>query len=125
MYLSSFNLWLLICPSQLSHDWQMGSIPIILNIRDTRNILTFLTISAIICIVKKIYNDLEVRRSRKSFAVLWPVHGSANYLHSLCCFNDVNEKYMAGNKKGERKENQRQQHTQKHPTRREIICENC
>lgn len=60
LYLSSFNLWLLICPMSLSHDWQMGSIPLILSIRDTRNILTILTLSAIICLVYKIYNDLEV-----------------------------------------------------------------
>lgn len=60
LYLSSFNLWLLICPSQLSHDWQMGSIPLILSLKDARNILTFFTISAIICLVYKIYNDLEV-----------------------------------------------------------------
>lgn len=60
LYLSSFNLWLLLCPSQLSHDWQMGSIPLVLNFRDARNILTVFTISAIICLVYKIYNDLEV-----------------------------------------------------------------
>lgn len=64
LYLSSFNLWLLICPSQLSHDWQMGSIPLILSLKDVRNILTFFTISAIICLVYKIYNDLEVSSSR-------------------------------------------------------------
>lgn len=61
-YLSSFNLWLLLCPSQLSHDWQMGSIPLVLSLRDARNILTLFTFSAIICLVYKIYNDLEVRR---------------------------------------------------------------
>lgn len=60
LYLSSLNLWLLICPIQLSHDWQMGSIPLVLGLRDSRNILTFITISAIICLVYKIYNDLEV-----------------------------------------------------------------
>lgn len=64
LYLSSFNLWLLICPSSLSHDWQMGSIPLILSFRDTRNILTIFTISAIICLVYKIYNDLEVSSCR-------------------------------------------------------------
>lgn len=61
LYLSSFNLWLLLCPSQLSHDWQMGSIPLVLSIKDSRNILTVLTISGIIALVYKIYNDLEVR----------------------------------------------------------------
>jgi hypothetical protein len=60
LYLSSFNLWLLFCPCDLSHDWQMGSIPLILNINDVRNLLTVFTISAIICLIYKIYKDLEV-----------------------------------------------------------------
>jgi hypothetical protein len=61
LYLSSLNTWLLICPTTLSHDWQMGSIPLIHNVKDTRNLLTLLTISAIICLAHKIYHDLEVR----------------------------------------------------------------
>lgn len=66
LYLSSFNSWLLLCPSQLSHDWQMGSIPLIMSFRDTRNILTLFTFCVILLIIYKIYNDLEV-----SAAVLW------------------------------------------------------
>lgn len=60
LYLSSFNSWLLLCPSQLSHDWQMGSIPLIMSFRDTRNILTLFTFCVILLIIYKIYNDLEV-----------------------------------------------------------------
>lgn len=60
LYLSSFNTWLLLCPSQLSHDWQMGSIPLIMSFRDTRNILTLITFGVILLIIYKIYNDLEV-----------------------------------------------------------------
>ena len=90
LYLSSFNLWLLLCPSQLvvtyyiifylfliiyfyyvqSHDWQMGSIPLVLNVRDARNILTVFTISAIICLVYKIYHDLEVSKKQRRFMPL-------------------------------------------------------
>lgn len=95
LYLSSFNLWLLICPSQLSHDWQMGSIPIILSIRDARNILTFLTISAIICLVYKIYNDLEVSPAarRKNFCSSTSTDTARiSKQLCLCCFNDLNEK---------------------------------
>ncbi|KAL7019450.1 hypothetical protein ACKWTF_011123 [Chironomus riparius] len=62
LYLSSFNTWLLICPSQLSHDWQMGSIPLIMSFRDTRNILTLITFGVILLIIYKIYNDLELQR---------------------------------------------------------------
>ncbi|CRL08148.1 CLUMA_CG020877, isoform A, partial [Clunio marinus] len=61
-YLSSFNLWLLICPSTLSHDWQMGSIPLILSFRDSRNLLTIVTISAIFGLIYKILCELELRR---------------------------------------------------------------
>jgi hypothetical protein len=60
LYLSSFNSWLLFCPSQLSHDWQMGSVPLIMSFRDTRNILTLITFCVIVLIIYKIYNDLEV-----------------------------------------------------------------
>lgn len=70
-YLSSFNLWLLLCPSQLSHDWQMGSIPLVLSLKDTRNILTIFTISAILCLIYKIYNDLEVNRTFKFITYLF------------------------------------------------------
>lgn len=68
-YLSSFNLWLLLCPSQLSHDWQMGSIPLVLSLRDTRNIVTVFTIIAILCLVYKIYNDLEVSYQLQFFII--------------------------------------------------------
>lgn len=61
LYLSSFNFWLLICPSNLSHDWQMGSIPLILNIGDARNLLTLCTLTTFICLLFKIYKDLRVR----------------------------------------------------------------
>lgn len=60
LYLSSFNIWLLLCPSQLSHDWQMGSIPLIMSFRDTRNLVTLITFCVILIIIYKIYNDLEV-----------------------------------------------------------------
>lgn len=60
LYLSSFNTWLLLCPSQLSHDWQMGSIPLIMSFKDTRNVLTLITFCVILLIIYKIYNDLEV-----------------------------------------------------------------
>ncbi|KAG5672760.1 hypothetical protein PVAND_002857 [Polypedilum vanderplanki] len=62
LYLSSFNSWLLFCPSQLSHDWQMGSVPLIMSFRDTRNILTLITFCVIVLIIYKIYNDLELQR---------------------------------------------------------------
>lgn len=70
LYLSSFNCWLLLCPNQLSHDWQFSSIPLIVSFRDTRNILTVLTLLAIFAMIYKIYNDLEVRKHTYSLQQL-------------------------------------------------------
>ena len=45
------NLSLLFCPSNLCCDWTMGSIPLINSLSDPRNLLTFLTIVAILHLV--------------------------------------------------------------------------
>ena len=45
------NLSLLFCPSSLCCDWTMGSIPLINSLSDPRNLLTFLTIAAILHLV--------------------------------------------------------------------------
>ncbi|XP_044259420.1 protein O-mannosyl-transferase TMTC1-like [Tribolium madens] len=39
-YLAAFNWWLLLCPATLSHDWQMGSIPLVTSLSDSRNLMT-------------------------------------------------------------------------------------
>ena len=39
-YLSALNLWLLLCPSQLCHDWSMGSVPLVGSLIDARNLAT-------------------------------------------------------------------------------------
>ena len=39
-YLPAFNIWLLLCPSQLSFDWSMDAIPLIETISDFRNFFT-------------------------------------------------------------------------------------
>ena len=36
LYLPIHNFWLLLCPSALSYDWQMGSIPLIHSLYDPR-----------------------------------------------------------------------------------------
>ena len=60
LYLSAFNCWLLLCPTTLSHDWQMNSIPLIMSVKDTRNLLTIITFCVIILVIYKIFIDLEV-----------------------------------------------------------------
>lgn len=43
-YLIAFNCWLLLSPSVLSYDWQMGSIPLVESLLDLRNLATFMFI---------------------------------------------------------------------------------
>ncbi len=38
VYLYSYNVWLLLCPAVLSYDYQMGAVPLIHTLCDTRNI---------------------------------------------------------------------------------------
>ena len=40
LHLSVLNLVQLLCPSTLSYDWQLGSIPLVTSCQDTRNIGT-------------------------------------------------------------------------------------
>ncbi|XP_066264640.1 protein O-mannosyl-transferase TMTC1-like isoform X1 [Branchiostoma lanceolatum] len=40
-YLLVFNAWLLLAPITLCYDWQMGSIPLVESLLDTRNLATF------------------------------------------------------------------------------------
>ena len=37
-YIYAFNMVLLLCPSTLSYDWQMGSIPLLQQLTDIRNL---------------------------------------------------------------------------------------
>ncbi|XP_055536777.1 protein O-mannosyl-transferase TMTC1-like [Wyeomyia smithii] len=61
-YLAAFNWWLLLCPSTLSHDWQMGSIPLVTSISDPRNLLTFIAFFAAILLVCRGILDFEHQR---------------------------------------------------------------
>ncbi|KAG8194872.1 hypothetical protein JTE90_029163 [Oedothorax gibbosus] len=51
-YLAAFNFWMLLNPSTLSYDWQMGSIPLVTSVFDVRNVasvllLLFMGVSAL------------------------------------------------------------------------------
>ncbi|XP_058830997.1 protein O-mannosyl-transferase TMTC1-like [Topomyia yanbarensis] len=61
-YLAAFNWWLLLCPSTLSHDWQMGSIPLVTSISDPRNLLTFIAFFAALLLVYRGILDFEHQR---------------------------------------------------------------
>lgn len=49
-YLCAVNVWLLLNPSNLCHDWSMGSIPLIHSIADIRNIAT-LSLALSLCLL--------------------------------------------------------------------------
>ncbi|XP_062559276.1 protein O-mannosyl-transferase TMTC1-like [Armigeres subalbatus] len=61
-YLAAFNWWLLLCPSTLSHDWQMGSIPLVTSISDPRNLLTFIAFFAALLFAYRGMMDFEHQR---------------------------------------------------------------
>lgn len=59
-YLAAFNWWLVLCPSTLSHDWQMGSIPLLTSLSDPRNMLTLWAFISAILMLHKGVLDFEV-----------------------------------------------------------------
>lgn len=60
-YLAAFNWWLLLCPWPLSHDWQMGSVPLVTSGWDPRNFLTGAAMIALLALVTRCILDLEVK----------------------------------------------------------------
>ncbi|XP_045764022.1 protein O-mannosyl-transferase TMTC1-like [Maniola jurtina] len=61
-YLAAFNWWLLLCPWSLSHDWQMGSIPLITSGWDPRNLVTCAALIALLALSYRCLMDLELQR---------------------------------------------------------------
>lgn len=59
-YLAAFNCWLLLCPSTLSHDWQMGSIPLVTSLADSRNLTTALFFTCCLLLAYRCIADFEV-----------------------------------------------------------------
>lgn len=60
-YLATFNSWLLLCPSTLSHDWQMGSLPLVTSPTDGRNIATALFFGCCLLLLYRCVSEFEVR----------------------------------------------------------------
>ncbi|XP_044729404.1 protein O-mannosyl-transferase TMTC1-like [Chrysoperla carnea] len=61
-YLAAFNWWLLLCPVTLSHDWQMGSIPLVTSYSDYRNIITCLFFGCALVLAYRCLMDFEQQR---------------------------------------------------------------
>ncbi|CAH0553067.1 unnamed protein product, partial [Brassicogethes aeneus] len=59
-YIAAFNWWLLLCPSTLSHDWQMGSVSLVTSLADSRNLVTcfFFAITFLLAVIS--LADFEV-----------------------------------------------------------------
>ncbi|KAG0717996.1 Transmembrane and TPR repeat-containing protein 1 [Chionoecetes opilio] len=51
-YLPVFNVWLLLCPLTLAHDWQMGSMPLITSPADPRNVASLLFYAALLLLLR-------------------------------------------------------------------------
>ncbi|XP_075234795.1 protein O-mannosyl-transferase TMTC1-like [Lycorma delicatula] len=61
-YLAVFNCWLLFCPTTLSHDWQMGSIPLVTSLADCRNIATCIFFGCCLLLAYRCFADFENHR---------------------------------------------------------------
>lgn len=72
LYLPAFNFGLLLCPSTLSFDWSMDSIPLISRILDFRNMISLVFYSALIWSTFKhvIYLNAFVKHRHKQEAVI-------------------------------------------------------
>ena len=54
LYLPVFSFMLVVCPSTLSYDWSMDSIPLLTSLSDTRNILSLSFYSLLLCFTSKL-----------------------------------------------------------------------
>lgn len=59
-YLAALNCWLLLFPATLSHDWQMGSVPLVTCFADSRNLATCLFFGCLVVLIYKGIIDFEV-----------------------------------------------------------------
>lgn len=50
-YINAYNVWLLLYPYTLCHDWSMGSIPLVETIADVRNMVTLSVIFSIMVLI--------------------------------------------------------------------------
>ncbi|KAJ8245605.1 hypothetical protein GJAV_G00272540 [Gymnothorax javanicus] len=58
-YLLAFNAWLLLAPTVLCYDWQVGSIPLVESLWDVRNIATLLLGVALLCLCLHCFASLQ------------------------------------------------------------------
>ncbi|KAL7307439.1 hypothetical protein TKK_0000618 [Trichogramma kaykai] len=61
-YLTALNCWLVLCPTTLSHDWQMGSVPLVTSLADSRNLATCLFFGGCLVLTYRAFADFEQQR---------------------------------------------------------------
>ena len=63
-HLLAFNSWLLLSPSVLSYDWQMGSIPLVESPLDYRNLATamFVIVAVLLAYTALLSNRINVSK---------------------------------------------------------------
>jgi len=72
VYLYRFNFWLLLCPTKLSYDYSVTSIPLTTTVWESRNITSFLFLS--LCIIFPAIATIRLQyKVRLIFALLTPV----------------------------------------------------
>ncbi|XP_063883068.1 protein O-mannosyl-transferase TMTC1-like isoform X1 [Scylla paramamosain] len=67
-YLPAHNTWLLLCPVQLSYDWQLGSIPLVTSLSDPRNAASCALYGALVLLL---FSSFRSRQSQEGRASLW------------------------------------------------------
>jgi len=54
----SRSIWLLACPVVLSYDWQMGSVPLVTQLCDHRNLLSTALLTLLFYVIRRITNPV-------------------------------------------------------------------
>ena len=78
LYLPVFNMMLLVCPSTLSYDWSMTSIPLVTSLTDSRNIGSLAFYSLLLCFTSKLLLSFY-----QQFEPTTPVHLSSPWKTNL------------------------------------------
>jgi len=78
LYLPVFNVMLLLCPSTLSYDWSMDSVPLITSLLDARNSLSVIFYSLLVGFISKVLFKLYRLFARISSKTGWKSQENSN-----------------------------------------------
>lgn len=78
LYLPVFNAMLLLCPSTLSYDWSMESVPLVTSLSDIRNSLSVIFYSLLVGLISKVLFKLYRLFARISSKTGWKSQESSN-----------------------------------------------